>query len=126
MVEVVRGDRRGDGHDPGDGRRRVGYRWMVFTDPDTEGLVVAMNAVSTRPPAAATGTGPARSSGSRTQGPPAVLDLQLQARRVYPFVPAGGAHGATEHELQLKAKVTRELPVEAELERWFPLWGIPI
>jgi hypothetical protein len=26
----------------------------------------------------------------------------------------------------LKAQVGSELPVEPELARWFPLWGIPI
>jgi hypothetical protein len=50
---------------------------------------------------------------------------------------AGGATGAigqagapgersTERELQLKAQMSSELPIEPELERWFPLWGIPI
>ena len=32
----------------------------------------------------------------------------------------------SERELRLKAQIGHELPVEAELERWFPLWGIPI
>ena len=45
----------------------------------------------------------------------------------YPFVPAGGAQARdTERELRLKAQFGRELPLEPELERWFPLWGIPI
>ena len=67
----------------------------------------------------------------------------------YPFVPVSatapqpstpqtpsGAGGPTEtppsqrrdneRELTLKAQVGAELPVEPELERWFPLWGIPI
>ena len=45
----------------------------------------------------------------------------------YPFVPAGGAQSRdSERELQLKAQLTGELPFEAELERWFPLWGTPI
>jgi hypothetical protein len=26
----------------------------------------------------------------------------------------------------LKAQIGKELPVEQELERWFPLWGTPI
>ena len=33
---------------------------------------------------------------------------------------------STERELQLKAQMAGELPIEPELERWFPLWGIPI
>src|SRR6478735_3255202 len=45
----------------------------------------------------------------------------------YPFVPAGGPQQrSTERELQIKAQIGAELPVEAELERWCPLWGIPI
>ncbi len=45
----------------------------------------------------------------------------------YPFVPAGGEQKRdSERELRLKAQIGRELPVEPELERWFPLWGIPI
>jgi len=45
----------------------------------------------------------------------------------YPFVPASGQQQRdNERELQLRAQIGRELPVEAELERWFPLWGIPV
>ena len=32
----------------------------------------------------------------------------------------------SQRELQLKAQMSSELPIEPELERWFPLWGIPI
>jgi hypothetical protein len=48
-------------------------------------------------------------------------------------VPAGGGTGSspanersTERELQLKAQMGSELPIEPEVERWFPMWGIPI
>ena len=45
----------------------------------------------------------------------------------YPFVPApGDQQRSTERELQIKAQMDSELPMEPELERWFPLWGIPI
>jgi len=50
----------------------------------------------------------------------------------YPFVPEGGRDSdqsqerSTERELQIKAQMASELPIEPELERWFPLWGIPI
>ena len=45
----------------------------------------------------------------------------------YPFVPAGGEQQRdNERELRLKAQIGADLPVEAELERWFPLWDIPI
>ena len=41
-------------------------------------------------------------------------------------VPVDAADRSTERELQLKAQLSSELPLEPELERWFPLWGIPI
>jgi hypothetical protein len=67
----------------------------------------------------------------------------------YPFVPGDGADGSggssgsgdtpqgadgaeageqrsTERELQIKAQIASDLPIEPEIERWFPLWGIPI
>ncbi len=46
----------------------------------------------------------------------------------YPFVPdpANAQSRLTERELQIKAQMASELPIEPELERWFPLWGIPI
>ncbi len=44
----------------------------------------------------------------------------------YPFVPAGDKQRDTERELQLKAQIGGELPIEPELERWFPLWEIPL
>jgi hypothetical protein len=46
----------------------------------------------------------------------------------YPFVPEAGSaqERSTERELQIKAQMSSELPIEPEIERWFPLWGIPI
>jgi hypothetical protein len=45
----------------------------------------------------------------------------------YPFVPAPGTQKRnTERELQLKAQLGADLPLEPELERWFPLWEIPL
>ena len=40
--------------------------------------------------------------------------------------PRGEQQRDDERELQLKAQIGGELPIEPELERWFPLWGVPI
>jgi hypothetical protein len=39
---------------------------------------------------------------------------------------AGDKQRNSERELQVKAATGEDLPFEPELERWFPLWGIPI
>jgi hypothetical protein len=45
----------------------------------------------------------------------------------YPFIPKGGTEERdSEREFVVRAQIGKELPVEQELERWFPLWGIPI
>ena len=106
-----------------------GYRWMILRDTDVEDLVVGVNAVSE-----ALQTG---GYGDRLLC--AVFAFQDAAhQRIYfiynykrgwwyPFVPSGGQQQhSVERELQLKAQIGGELPIEPELERWFPLWGVPI
>jgi len=129
MEEVVRatGGETGTAIETDDDK--FGYRWMILRDEDFEDLVVGINAVST----ALEGGG----YGERILC--AVFAFRdAQKRKVYwiynykrgayyPFVPAGGEQRRdTERELRLKAQIGNELPIEAELERWFPLWGIPI
>ena len=60
-------------------------------------------------------------------GKPLYLIYNYKRGTWYPFVPApGDKQRNTERELQIKAATGSELPFEPELERWFPLWGIPI
>jgi hypothetical protein len=120
-----------------------GYRWMVLRGNSVEDLAVGINAVS----------GSIETAGHGERLLCAVFAFKdAKARPIYfiynykrgfwyPFVPAGGsstsqtsggsssaqaAGRATERELQLKAQMASDLPIEPELERWFPLWGIPI
>jgi hypothetical protein len=106
-----------------------GYRWMVIKDPDIEDLVVGVNAVSDA--LAAGGYGDrvlcAVFAFHDAGGQPVYFIYNYKRGSWYPFVPAGGQQQRnTERELQLKAATGQGLPFEAELERWFPLWGIPI
>lgn len=129
MEEVV----RATGGDAGTGVEthddRFDYRWMVLRDPDFDDLVVGINAVSV----ALQGGG----YGDRIlcavfafedeRGRPLYWIYNYKRGAFYPFAPAGGEQQRdTERELRIKAQLGAELPVEAELERWFPLWGIPI
>jgi PspA associated protein B len=111
-----------------------GYRWMVLRNPEgkpsVEDLAVGINAVS----------GSIETAGHGERLLCAVFAFQdAQKRRIYfiynykrgfwyPFVPDPQDPKArlTERELQIKAQISSELPTEPEIERWFPLWGIPI
>jgi hypothetical protein len=111
-----------------------GYRWMILRNaagaPSVEDLAVGINAVSSSIETAG--------HGERLLCAVFAFD-DAQKRRIYfiynykrgfwyPFVPdpANAQQRLTERELQLKAQMGSELPMEPELERWFPLWGIPI
>ena len=44
----------------------------------------------------------------------------------YPFAPRGEPKRDNALELRLQAALGTELPIEPELERWYPVWGAPI
>ena len=116
-----------------------GYRWMIVGNSGQSGvedLAVAINAVSDSIEGAghgerllcavfafAEGAGGAGGAAGR----PVYFIYNYKRGFWYPFVPAPGSEQrSTERELQLKAQMANELPIEPEIERWFPLWGIPI
>jgi hypothetical protein len=116
-----------------------GYRWMVLRNPagspSVEDLAVGINAVSSSIETAGHGERLlcAVFAFADSQKRPIYFIYNYKRGFWYPFVPAGGAgtggqpgERSTERELQLKAQMGSELPMEPELERWFPLWGIPI
>ena len=106
-----------------------GYRWMVLSDSDFEDLVVGVNVVSQALQDGGYGERIlcAVFAFRDAHGQPVYWIYNYKRGAYYPFVPAGGAQRRdSERELRLKAQIGRELPVEEELERWFPLWGIPI
>lgn len=105
------------------------YRWAVLRDPDVEDLAVAANTVGEG--LAGGGYGDrllcAVFAFADASGAPLYFIYNYKRGSWYPFVPAGGEQQRdTQRELQLKAQLGGELPVEPELERWFPLWGIPV
>ena len=129
MVEVVKstGEETGTKVDSTDDE--FGYRWIVLSDPEMEDLVVGVNGVSTAIQAGGYGDRvlAAVFAFRDEQDRPLYWIYNYKRGSFYPFVPAGGEQQRdTERELRLKAQIGAELPVEPELERWFPLWGIPI
>jgi hypothetical protein len=131
MEEVLHatGDETGTQIDTSDDK--FGYRWMILRDDDFDDLVVGINAVSTALDAGGYGERllcAVFAFEEEATKRPVYFIYNYKRGTFYPFVPAtgGGEMRDNEVELRLKAQVGNELPIEAELERWFPLWGIPI
>jgi hypothetical protein len=105
-----------------------GYEWLVFDDPDFEDLVNAVHLVGSE----------LQSRGFGPQLLAAVFRFDGQAHPVYwiygykrgafwPFVPTGkDQERDNAEELELKAKLENELPIEQDISRWFALFGAPL
>jgi hypothetical protein len=134
MEEVVRSTGGESGTTVTTEDDEYGYRWMILRNaegsPSVEDLAVGINAVSSS----------IETAGHGERLLCAVFAFKDAAsRRIffiynykrgswYPFVPDPGAdkQRLNERELQIKAQIGDELPIEPEIERWFPLWGIPL
>lgn len=103
-----------------------GFTWLVRrTGPDDlEGLVTDLHAVNST--IAEAGFGPALlctvvtfSDGSRRLG----LVYLYKRGSWYPFAPLGGDRRDNALELEIRAVLGTDLKVEADLSRWFPVYG---
>jgi PspAB-like protein len=108
-----------------------GFEWIVVRDADFEDLVTSIHLVASE--LQARGFGP--------QLLAAVFPFEQRAfdgGRVFwiygfkrgafwPFVPKGeGKERDNAEELELKAKLEKELPIEEDLSRWFAVFDAPL
>jgi hypothetical protein len=135
MEELLRGTGEDSGTTIESTQDEHGYRWIILRDDDVEDLVVGINAVSDALMVGGYGDRvlAAMFAFQDSKGRPVYFIYNYKRGYWYPFVPAGGTAGEaggqardSERELQIKAIIDGELPIEPELERWFPLWGTPI
>jgi hypothetical protein len=129
MEEVVKATATESGTTVASSDDSYGFRWLILRGSEFDDLVVGINAVSTALEAGGYGERVlcAVFALEDSHQRPVYWIYNYKRGSFYPFAPAGGAEQRdNERELVLKAQLGKELPVEEELARWFPLWGIPI
>ncbi|HLM86481.1 MAG TPA: hypothetical protein VK272_09890 [Solirubrobacteraceae bacterium] len=134
MEEVVRATGGETGTTVSTEDDSYGYRWMVLRNPagapSVEDLAVGINAVSSSIETAGHGERLLCAVFAFADAKKRRIYFIYNYKRGYwyPFVPEPGSTSerSTERELQIKAQMASELPIEPELKRWFPMWGIPI
>lgn len=130
--EIVRSTAADSGTNVETRQDEYGYRWMILRPGGVEELAVGINAVSSAIETAGHGERllcAVFAFRDTRRGQDIHFIYNYKRGFWYPFVPAPGGQAGernTERELQLKAQIGNDLPLEPELERWFPLWGIPI
>ena len=105
-----------------------GFEWLIVRDRDFEDLVTTVHLIASE----------LESRGFGQQLLAAVFPFEGNGKKVYwiygfkrgafwPFVPKGeDKERDNAEELELKAKLEKELPVETDLSRWFAIFDAPI
>jgi hypothetical protein len=104
-----------------------GYEWLVVHDRDFEDLVATIHLIASE--LESRGFGPQLLAAVfRFDGKKTVYWIYGFKRGAFwPFVPTGEEQERDNaEELELKAKLEKELPVEQDLSRWFALFGAPV
>jgi hypothetical protein len=108
----------------------LGFEWLVVRDQDFEDLVTTVHAIAQELEN--------RGFGSQLLAALFPFDGKFKEGRAYwvygfkqgafwPFVPTGkGQERDNAEELELKAKLEPELPIEQDLTRWFGLFDAPV
>jgi hypothetical protein len=104
-----------------------GFEWVVVHDPDLEDQVAAVHAVSSEFEARGFG-GQLLAAAFRFGGDKPVYWIYgFKTGTFWPFVPTGEKQQRDNaRELELKAKLEKELPVEPDLTKWLALYDAPI
>jgi hypothetical protein len=104
-----------------------GYEWLIVEDPDFEDLINAVHLIGSE--LKARGFGPqllAAVFRFETKGEPRYWIYGYKRGAFWPFVPKGEKERDNAEELELKAKLEKELPIEQDLSRWFALFEAPV
>ena len=110
-------------------RDSYGYHWVVVTDDAIADLVSTVYSVTLELRDAGFGDQVlAAAFGFRgADGRPIYWLYNFKRASFYPFAPtADGETRDNAREIQAAAAMERELPIEADQSRWYPMWGMPL
>ena len=104
-----------------------GYDWVIVHDPDLEDLVTTVHTLSSELTAKGFGAqllaATFKFEGAQS---PVYWIYGFKRGAFWPFVPIGKDKRDNAMELELKAKLEAELPVEQDLTAWLALFDAPV
>ena len=111
-------ERRGD---------EFGFEWLIIHDNDFEELVPSVHLVASELVAHGFGEQLLAAAFRFDSKLPVYLIYGFKRGAFWPFIPKGdGKERDNAEELELKAKIEQELPIEQDLTRWLALFDAPI
>jgi len=110
----------------------MGYDWFIFNGADFQALVTALHVASQTLIDKGYDSQLLFAIFPFTRASGAKMYWMYNYKRgyFYPFVPTNDTHDRMRQrdnpeELRLATAIGKELPVEQELERWYPAWDLP-
>lgn len=110
------------------------FLWAIFKDPDFEDLVANIHLVSETLEEHGFGGqllcaiyrfDSEPEAGNSGRGKTVYWIYNFKQGTYYPFIPLSGKQRDNPFEFRLRAEMEREMPIEENVEKWYPLWGIP-
>ena len=104
-----------------------GYEWLIVRDDQFEDLVTTVHLIASELVDRGFGE-QLLAAVFRFEGGKGPLYWIYGYKRgaFWPFVPTGERERDNAEELELKAKLEQELPIEPDISMWFALFGLPI
>ncbi|MFL5928835.1 MAG: PspA-associated protein PspAB [Gaiellaceae bacterium] len=106
---------------------QYGYDWLLIRDPQLEDLVAGAHTLASELTAKGFGS-LLLAAMFRFEGyeHPVYFIYGFKRGAWWPFIPIGDSKRDNAKELELKAKLERELPIEQDLTRWLALFDAPV
>lgn len=110
------------------------FLWAIFKDPDLEDLVANIHLVSETLEERGFGEqllcaiyrfDSEPEAGKSGRGETVYWIYNFKQGTYYPFIPLSGKQRDSPFEFKLRSEMEREMPIEENVEKWYPLWGIP-
>lgn len=103
------------------------FRWVLLHDDQFEDLVATIHVISQTLIEHQFGEQLLAAVFRFTddEGKPIYWIYNYKRGNFYPFAPRGKNERDHAQELRMSNAMSREMPIETELERWYPLWDIP-
>jgi hypothetical protein len=104
-----------------------GFDWIVVKDPQLEDLVTTVHTIASELTAQGFGAQLLAAMFKFDGGAhPVYWIYGFKRGTFWPFIPVGDQKRDNATELELKAKLEKELPVEQDLTRWLALFDAPV
>lgn len=100
------------------------FLWVVLEDRDFEDLVTTIHMISQTLIEEGFGTQLLCAVYNFSGDGKVYWIYSFKQGNYYPFVPQGDKSRDNAREFRLRSVMDAELPIEKDLEKWYPLWGL--